>query len=80
MIEQKKISETYNLASLLNLKISARVILTVNINIKYRLVHRLLGRVMEFGCKIHEGNVIHVKFDDENAGLVAMHKDFYARQ
>ena len=41
MIKQKKLSETYNLASLLNLKIRARVMLTVNINIKYRLVHRL---------------------------------------
>ena len=80
MIEQKKLSETYNLASFLNLKIRARVMLTVNINIKYRLVHRLFGRVMEFGYKIHEVTVIHVKFDDENARLVAMHKDFHARQ
>ena len=55
---------------ILNIKVIAKVMLTVNINIDDRLINGQMGTV----CKIktdNEGQVvkIYIKFDDEKAGL-----------
>ena len=47
-VTQRKIRETANLASQLNLEIGSQVILTSNKDIADRLVNCLVGRVTEF--------------------------------
>ena len=78
-IKQRKRSETGNLAYLLKLKIAAQIMLTVNVNIEYRLVNGLVGAVMQFKV-VNEVIVIYVKFNDANAGFMTMQSDSLARQ
>ena len=47
-IKLRKISETGNLASQLNLKVGSQVMITSNIDINDRLVNSLVGRVTQF--------------------------------
>ena len=66
----KNQSETGGFAGTLNIKINAKVMLTVYINIDYILISGQMGTV----CKIktdNEGQVvkIYIKFDHEKAGL-----------
>ena len=62
-------SETGGLALLLHLKIGARVIITVNIDIPNRLINGQLGIVKHF--KFEQGRVttIYLKLHDHKAGL-----------
>ena len=78
-IKQRKLSERGNLADLLKLKIGAKIMLTVNVNIEDRLVNGLVGMVMQFKV-VNEVTVIYVKFDDANAGLMTMQSDCLAHQ
>ena len=45
-IKARKIGDTRNLASVLNLKVGAQVRLTINIDLEDRLVNGLVGKVM----------------------------------
>ena len=66
----KNQSETGGLAGTLNIKVNAKGMLTVTINIDDKLINGQMGTV----CKIktdNKGQVIkiHIKFEDEKAGL-----------
>ena len=66
----KNQSETGGLAGILSIKVNAKVMLTININIDDRLINGQMGTV----CKINtdnEGQIVkvYIKFDDEKAGL-----------
>ena len=76
----KKMSETGNLESQLKLKIGAQVMLTSNLDTDDRLVNSLVGTVKQIKYKNNEINVVHVKFNDNNAGREAMQSDVTARQ
>ena len=74
-------SETGGLARVLDIKLNARAMLTVNIDLQDRLVNGQLGAVK---C-IHtdsERNVskIYIKFDDSKAGLKRMTSDAFGKQ
>ena len=73
-------SETGNLESQLKLKIGAQVMLTSNLDIDDRLVNGLVGTVKQIKYKNNEVSVVHVKFNDNNAGREAMQSDVTARQ
>ena len=73
-------SETGNLESQLKLKIGAQVMLTSNLDTNDRLVNSLVGTVKQIKYKNNEINVVHVKFNDNNAGREAMQSDVTARQ
>ena len=67
-IKTRKNGDTGNLASVLNLKVGAQVMLTINIDFEDRLVNGLVGKVMYLRYVNIEVKVIHVKFNDRNAG------------
>ena len=71
-IRVRSIGNSGNLVSILKVKIGAQVMLTSNINIENRLVNGLVGNVMGIAHKHGAVKIIHVKFNDENAGLVTM--------
>ena len=64
----RKIGDTGNLASVLNLKVGVKVMLTINIDLEDRLVNGLVGKVMYLRYVNDEFKVIYVKFNDQNAG------------
>ena len=64
----RKIGDTGNLASVLNLKVGVHVMLTINIDLKDRLVNGLVGKVMYLRYVNDEFKVIYVKSNDQNAG------------
>ena len=72
-------SETGGLAGTLELRVNARVMLTVNVDLEDRLVNRQLGTVKHFQ-KDQNGNVlkIYIAFDDCEAGLKIISKDAFA--
>ena len=78
--KQRKMSNTGNLESQLKLKISAQVMLTSNLDIDDRLDNALVGTVKQIKYKNNEVSVVHVKFNDNNAGREAMQSDVTARQ
>ena len=79
-IRARTIGDTGNLASILNLKVGAQVMLTINIDLEDRLVNGLVGKVMYLRYVNNEANVIYVKFNDQNAGQQAIQSDIFARQ
>ena len=79
-IKQRKVSGTGNLVSKLKLKIGAQVMLTSNLDIDDRLVNGLVGTVKQIKYKNNEVSVVHVKFNDNNAGREAMQSDVTAQQ
>ena len=72
-------SEMGGLARTLELKVNARVMLTVNVDLEDRLVNGQLGTVKHFQ-KDQNGNVlkIYIAFDDCEAGLKIISKDAFA--
>ena len=72
-------SETGGLAGTLELKINARIILTLNVVLEDRLVNGQLGTAKHFQ-KDKNGNVlkIYIAFDDCEAGLKSISKDAFA--
>ena len=80
MLNQSQ-SETEELAGTLELKVNARVMLTVNVDLEDRLVNGQLGTVKHFQ-KDQNGNVlkIYIAFDDCEAGLKSISKDAFASQ
>ena len=79
-IRARKISETGNLVSILNIKVGAQVMLTSNTNIEDRLVNGLVGKVMSIAHEHGTVKIIYVKFNDKNAGLATMRCDIVAQQ
>ena len=53
---------------------------TSNLDINDRLVNGLVGTVKQIKYKNNEVSVVHVKFNDNNAGREAMQSDVTARQ
>ena len=74
-------SNTGELAQLLRIKVNGRVMLTVNIDVKDRLVNGQLGTVI-YIAKNHRNEVfkIKVQFDDNRAGLMKINTDIFAKQ
>ena len=79
-IRARKIGDTGNLASVLNLKAEAQVMLTINIDLEDRLVNGLVGKVMYLRYVSDEVKVIYVRFNDQNAGQQAIQSDIFARK
>ena len=79
-IRTRTTGDTGNLASVLKLKIGAKVMLTCNINIENGLVNGLVRRAMRIGHERNTVEVIYVRFDGQNAGLATMQSDIIARQ
>ena len=73
-INARKVSDTGNLAAKLELKHGAKVMLTLNVNLKDRLVNEV-GKVMTFKFIGSDVKVIYVKFNDVDAGKVTMQHD-----
>ena len=70
--QNRKQSETGGLASLLELKVNARAMLTTNINIKDRLINRQMGTVKHIEMKENEVKTIYLELDDKSAGQIRM--------
>ena len=70
--QNRKQSEADDLASLLELKITARVMLTTNINIENRLINGQMGTVKHIEIKENEVKTIYLELDDKCAGQIRM--------
>ena len=70
-------SETGGLASILQTKLNARIMLTVNIDIQGRLINGQMETIKHISKdRINNITKINVKFDDAKAGLEKMSRDF----
>ena len=65
-------SETGGLASILELKINATVMLTTNINIEDRLINGQMGTVKHIKIRDTEVQTIYLELDDKCAGQLRM--------
>ena len=80
-VMNKNQSETGGLATKLNVKKDARVMLTTNVCVDDRLSNGQLGTVKEIVTNNqNQVEKIYVKFDDSRVGLKAMQNDRYGRQ
>ena len=70
--QDRKQSGADDLASLLELKITARVMLTTNINIENRLINGQMGTVKHIEIKENEVKTIYLELDDKCAGQIRM--------
>ena len=70
--QNRKMSETGGLVSILKLKINARFILTTNINIEDRLINGPMGTVKHIESKDKEVQTIYLQLDDKCAGKLRM--------
>ena len=75
--QNRKQSETGGLAFILNVKLGARVMLTVNIDLQDRLINGQIGTILQVSYNGNKVNKIYVKFDDPKAGLKASQADGY---
>ena len=79
-IKERNIGDKWNLADVLRIKLDVLAMLTSNINIEDRLINRLVGKIASIGDENGAVKVIHVKFNDQNAGLLTMWSNIIARQ
>ena len=70
--QNRKMSETGDLASILELKINARIMLTTNINIEDRLINGQMGTVKHIEIRDTEVQTIYSELDDKCAGQLRM--------
>ena len=70
--QNRKMSETGDLASILELKINARIMLTTNINIEDRLINGQMGTVKHIEIRDTEVQTIYLELDDKCAGQLRM--------
>ena len=77
---QRNQSQTGGLAHTLHLKINARVMLTVNIDIPDRLTNGQIGIVKHILRSSNNISKVYVKFDDNTAGLRKLNSDNLAQQ
>ena len=73
-------SETGGLAGVLNIKLNARIMLTVKIDLQDRLVNGQLGTVKCIHTDSENVSKIHIKFDDSKAGLKRINSDAFGKQ
>ena len=78
--QNRKQSETGDLARLLTLKLESRVMLTVNIDIQDRLINGQMGVVKIFEIADNAVSTIFIKFDDREAGRKSVGENRFARQ
>ena len=77
---RRKQSLTAGLAAKLCIKVGARVMLTSNVSISDRLINGQIGTVASVKRNSDAVvEVIYVKFDDVNAGVLQMNNDVFAR-
>ena len=79
-IRARMISDTENLAGVLNLKVGAQVMLTINIDLEHRLLHGLVSKVMQIRYVNDEVKVIYFILYNQIAGQQAIQSDISARQ
>ena len=74
-------SETGGLARMLQIKVNARVMLTVNIDIADRLINGQIGTVKHISFDV-DGHIskVYVEFDDKQCGLKKIDSDYFAKQ
>ena len=70
--QNRKMSETGGLASILELTINARVILATNINIEDRLSNGQIGTVKHIEIRDKVAQTIYLELDDKCAGKLRM--------
>ena len=70
--QNRKMSETGSLVSVLKLKINARFILTTNINTEDRLINGPMGTVKHTESRNKEVQTIYLELDDKCAGKLRM--------
>ena len=70
--QNRKQSETGGLASLIDLKVNARFMLTTSINIKYRFINGQMGTVKHMETKENKVKTIYLELDDKCAGQIKM--------
>ena len=74
-------TDTGGLASVIKIKVNSRVMLTVNEDLRDRLVNGQLGTVKYISKNLNgEVTKIYIKFDDANAGQKKINKDTFAKQ
>ena len=73
-------NETGGLAGILKIKMNARVMLIVNIDLQERIVNGQLGTVMHIASNLQGISKIYLKFDDTRAGVKAMNADILGKQ
>ena len=76
----QKQTNTGGLANLLMLKIDAKLMLTVNMDIQDRLINGQAGNISHIELPQGSACKIYVKFSDEQAGLKAMRSSYLVRQ
>ena len=79
-MQQRKVTDTGGLEFKLTIKIGAKVMLTINLDIEDKLINGQIGRVTNIAFKNNQVSKIYVKFFDEEAGLNRMRADRYALQ
>ena len=77
--QNQKQTNTGGLAKLLELKIGAKVMLTVNVDIQDRLINGQTGNIEHI--EFVQGTVrkVYVKFSDEQGGIRAMRSSYLGR-
>ena len=74
-------TDTGGLASVIKIKVSSRVMLTVNVDLSDRLVNGQLGTVKHISKNLNgEVTKINIKFDDAGAGQKKINRDTFAKQ
>ena len=76
----QKQTDTGGLAKLLKLKIGAKVMLTVNVDIQDRLINGQTGNIEHIEYVQGTVHKVYVKFFDEQAGIRAMRSSCLGRQ
>ena len=74
-------SQTGGLAQILQIKVNARVMLTVNVDISDRLINGQIGTIKHIARNSNNSIIkIYIKFDDTEAGRKKIDTDHFARQ
>ena len=79
-ILNSNISQTKGLSFKVPVKVGARVMLTVNIDISDRLINGQIGTVSFIECEDSCAKIVYIKFDDIKAGVKKMASDPKARR
>ena len=74
-------SETGGLASMLQIKVNARIMLTVNIDISDRLINGQIGTVKHISNDVNSHvSKVYVEFDDKQCGTKKIDTDYFAKR
>ena len=78
--QNQKQTNTGRLAKLLKLKIGAKVMLIVNIDIQDRLINGQTGVIRHIEFAEGSAHKVHIKFSNEQTGSKAMRSSYLSRQ